>query len=696
MNTFRPIDPKTWLPANNPFSTQPQGNQTSSTPVLWAGTQMWIDNFKQNYLWQTVKAPTTTMWTTTPTSWQPTQASYTWKRMVTKAEIQNLFNNKPEDITYEDILMSLEAKWYEIEWMEEADRIYQESLKYAKEDMEEPMEDTLWESSIDVNSFWDNFKMASSEDISFQEAFKDLGKFWVNIPWDTAEAVEEIYWLISSPLETIQWLAWIAWWIQGKADLAVWWFLAKLWELTTLPIWTEEQQKQTQEKWNRLRQEWFLWVWWYTEDERQLIDSIKTEVIDKYWTPWKFKKALVENPVDTLLAIKWLSSAINKFAKAKWLTKLEKASATISNLALKPVTAPLTWLTTAWKKIWEFWVRQLTWLDLDTIKTVYKNPKLYEQARNLLIDRSKLWEKVLKNIDKRIQEVSGLWKEYQTIRQSVDLIDSTPIQKWLNDSLTNRWIKVVNWKLDFTDSNIWNTSSKTAIQNAYDEVNAILNKWQIVANDVLNMRNKLDDIIDYNAQVPKKWQEIIKNIRSTVDDIAKKSIPALEELDKKFWPEIRELNQIKRMFIDKETWKLKDSAFSAIANLIWKGKEQKLELVEKMIPWITDEIKALKAFDDVELAGWQKVWTYIRWWVVWGWVATANPLLIWLWVLTSPQIIVPLIENAGKLKKKAQSFINSIKNKIKTWKKLDKQEAVFVSQVIEDNFDTKALHIESE
>jgi hypothetical protein len=180
-------------------------------------------------------------------------------------------------------------------------------------------------------------------------------------------------------------------------------------------------------------------------------------------------------------------------------------------------------------------------------------------------------------------------------------------------------------------------------------------------------------------------------MRWVIDDRAKTSVKWLKELDKKFWDATIEMQQIKKDWLNPD-WSFKDTARSKLRNLTKAGNEEKLARLEKVIPWITKDLKSLDVGLTVERAAKQGVWQYakgIMWWGITStlWATAINPVAwviswlwsAWLWILTSPKNYVKLIESYP-----------DIVSKLEAWKKLlpaDINKLQSLASRIEDGFE---------
>lgn len=477
--------------------------------------------------------------------------------------------------------------------------------------------DFLWGKTIsterEVWQFMDPLWLKWTGGANVSTALNLVWKSLLNLVPNTIEFVKWVGSMIFHPKQTVEWLKSI--W-QGIIDQAQW--------ETTTP-----------------QAQMVSWMWW----------EIKNTVTD----PQKLWQFIFENPLDILTVVspKWaaeLASVATKWAikgTVKWVEVLGKWTARAS----------------------EFVASQAFGITPQTIKTIIKNPKLYTQVEKWILNSEEMLGSLGTKIDEKIAKISETGKWYQAIKETANI--QSPIEE-VNNALKARGIEIKNWKLDFTNTNMADTSDMNAIQKAYDFI-----KWDNV--NVLNIRGKIDDLINYESKTTSKWQSVVKEIRKIIDNKGKIEIPWLAELDNTYWVEIKELRNIKKDFLNAD-WTFKDNALSKISNLTKKGNEAKLERVKKLLPWIEENINAIRAFEDVSLAWWQKVRSYLRGaWTVWVWAMTGWPVwaIVWL-LLTSPQVATNLLKWLWYTKE----FINNIVNKIKTGAKITSQEMKVLSSKV--------------
>ena len=541
-----------------------------------------------------------------------TDALEKWQQNVTKIDddtlIKRLMEAKPE--LQPMFVDYLNGKIKGSEIMKQISPKVEEQPVEEKDVAKDLWDFFSWKSidtSREVSQFMDPFWTKWTWWADVWTALNLVWKSILNIIPNTVEFWKWIWQLIFHPKQTVEWLKSIWQWIIDKSK----------WEDTT-----PQAQMVT-------------WMW----------DNIKETVTD----PQKLWERIAENPLDILTVVspKWVATIGKEAVElwAKWIWK------TVSTL--------WKWTAKASNFIWS----QAFGINPSTIRTIIKDPELYTQVEKGIINSEELLWQLWKKIDNKISNLWETGKEYQTIKKIANI--DTPIDK-IDNVLQERWIIIKDWKLDFTNTNMADTSDLNAIQKAYD----IVKQPNI---NIINTRWKLDDLINFESKTTSKWQSIVKSIRNAIDEKAKQEIPWLKELDETYSSTVKQLKSIKKDFLNND-WTFKDNAISRISNLTKKWNEAKLARVQELIPWIEKNINAVKAFEDVTLAWWQKVWAYFRWaGSLWIWFAVSwwNPLWAVVWLLiTSPQVSTKLLKWLWY----ADEFISWITKSIKNWTKLTKKQ----------------------
>ena len=537
----------------------------------------------------------------------------------------------------------------------------------------------LWQ-NISEWAKW--FKFESDIDDNIAESGL---KFLWNLPANTVQ----LGWDIISILSDIPWTA-VS--VKELAGTTVEQWLNKAFstdagQAIARQIWVPEENLA------KIKSEWF-----FTTDERKILrDSIQTELGRITDEPGRIKELLVENPTDVLLTVTWGLGVAKNVAKSKNLTWLANKIETLEKIT-NPINIQkkaITWAVDTVKWVWniakdvtEFGTSKLSWLSIDTIKTIVKDPKTFGIAEKWGITSEWLWANVLWKIDQRVKDLSGTWKEYAKIRsdKTAFKFDDTPLDGLMDDMDIKIWS---NGKLDFSDSAIWNITDQNSIQKAYALVKS---KWwkELSGNWVLNLRQNVDSNINFALGNTWAGKSLVKSIRWVIDNQAKDNIPGLRTLDKKFSSELNDLADIKKNLYNKDG-SLKDNYLTTINNLTNKWNEVKLARIKKVIPDVDKQINALKAFEDVEFSKGTKVWTYAQWaglglWVV-AWIATANPLVALATLMTlNPTVISKVLQWFWYSKQ----FVKTVWDKVKKGVKLNKEESVLVSNAVQDQIRDQA------
>jgi len=378
----------------------------------------------------------------------------------------------------------------------------------------------------------------------------------------------------------------------------------------------------------------------------------------------------VINMGDLLLMGK--GSQIAKPAIEKGVVAAKKAIPKVGEIAKTTVKTPAK----KTGQLISFGTSQFTGLNPKTIKTIIKDPKLYEEAEKRLITRESLGEKLSSGIKQRLDDLKSTGKEYDKLKASDQVAKIGEID--IKRKLLEKGIDVSDGKIKVdlgSDIQLSNVDQK-GLEEVLDLING---KENLTAKEVLNLRTRLSNLSKFEQGKTNASTVIAKELRKFVDDVAKKDIKGLSELDAQFAPEVKFLNKIKKDYLNADGT-MKDNALSKIASLNNRGKEELLKRTEKIIPELSREIKALSAIEDVELAMGQKVGTYLKAGLAGAAVSGGTGGMIGL-ILASPSISVPLLKTYGRILKYSQETINSIIRKINNGIKLTKNEAIKVGNI---------------
>ena len=323
----------------------------------------------------------------------------------------------------------------------------------------------------------------------------------------------------------------------------------------------------------------------------------------------------------------------------------------------------------------EYGVEVATGLSKEAQQVIKRAPSIYKKARTGEITRNTIFDETKSALDKRLDDLSELWRSYKDLR--------TGKVVWLSDDLRNAYTKSVQ-SVDLLDLPTADRNAIAEVKKYIDEIQGDLTDRQLLA-----MRKKIDSTISWDKGVGSEWQAVVRGIRAEIDNLAKSKIAGLAERDAKFAPEIKFLNTVKNSIYDAKG-NVKDNAISAINNLTGKGKEFKIDRFEQILPWITQKIDALKAFEEVQGISGIKTGSILRQWggLVAGTTAGWPVGALLGFVLTHPGIAARVLEAYGMTKsaisdiltKRASKSVNDQAIKIIKTAKLPEVERIIIKQ----------------
>jgi hypothetical protein len=249
-----------------------------------------------------------------------------------------------------------------------------------------------------------------------------------------------------------------------------------------------------------------------------------------------------------------------------------------------------------------FTAEQLSAMPEEVVSFIKNQPEKFAMAEAREITRGSLGEKVLGAFKSRKADLSSLGKGYEGIRlNKTDLIDLP--QAEITESLARSGLKLANDGSIIESGKLSSRLSEVDLAQVNKAAKLIEGIDKMDAEQVLNLREKLDDLVSFDKGLTNNGEKIIYNMRTIIDEKAGSKIKGLKDLDAQYAPEIREIKRLEKDFIDPATGQLKDEAINKIANILGKGKDEQLGRLESLIPGISDDIAAVKAFETVESAG---------------------------------------------------------------------------------------------
>lgn len=484
----------------------------------------------------------------------------------------------------------------------------------------------------------DQFKMKSSEEFWVVENIKDFGKFLINAPADSVEALWQFYDAVTSPIETVKWM--LKTW-QGISDKAV---------------FSIANSISSALGWSTV---------WPTENA-QMVDEMYSYLKDTYWTAGKFKKAIVENPVDTLLTLMGWLWLVKKVAQAKNLTNVASNIDKIQNV-INPVnilkkeaqivTAVPKYIAT--KTIPEI-LWKTTWTSAETIRTAFRQggtPEFqsalrWETTPQIILSNVQEWMQAIKN-NRKI----AYWEDYAKLQANKTILAIDDVVQNFVKSLQDEYKIWVGKKwLDFSQSKITWSTSQSQIENMYRDLVWWKDKtpeWL----DVLKQR-----LQDYYRGTPEssKWDRLSTIASNAVKNKIVENVPEyakMTETYEKLTNDIRDIT--KTLSLGDKT-----QAQTAITKL--------MSVLRDNFPARQDMIKIIEQYTGKNIQ-WQIAWSSLSPWLAkWlAWVITgggivfwqlANPAFWWWLAVASPRLIWEIANTIGIPIEKFKTAINNIKN----------------------------------
>lgn len=358
------------------------------------------------------------------------------------------------------------------------------------------------------------------------------------------------------------------------------------------------------------------------------------------------------------VAWKWTQTATSTIKQ--WLQEgMEQGAKQVAKAGWKVVDTVADASTNAAKGT--FW--QVYKLNQETIEQAFKDPKLFSAAQKVWADDyiRETADNVVKAVKTRADDLSELGAEYASIRKGVAVADDVEVGSILQKNIA----LVPEKQLTKADKTV--IKDLTGYMEWY--------KGKLTDEDILSLRKQLDSVkFDPTTWLERKLSpqgnRIASAMRKDVDNIAKERITGLRELDAKFAPEIAEVNKLKSIIFDRK-WELKDRYIADISNLMWKGKELKIERIRKIIPDIDEKLNMYRALKDVDNAvqGF-KVGAYaggaglpVAWAVGWlvGWVPWALVWAVVYQMVSNPKLGIEIVKKLAMAVDMKNSIVKSMK-----------------------------------
>jgi len=572
---------------------------------------------------------------------------------------------------YEQLLKDKDWRVWRVEWNTIVEQLWNGikgniSYDYSDEDFMEwliSQKASLWESLI-----W-------ADDILKWETNPNVIQFFWNIPSSAIRTFTATVRWMTNPYDTMKWLYKLAAteeWHQAILQ-RYWSWDAFAKAMNSDPVWVADDALALAELGAGITKSWLKYTWKVTGNQ-SLLNAANTI---EWWNIWSANDALAQKTIWGIYG--WLDKLAD-MSDSKIVQWANRYVQDVSSIQQSVNDVKKVWNAIAdssvgqavknWK---DEMVDKLVWIDEKDREFIQNNKEIV----NEYLDWKKNVETVLDDVKEKVSEKrlanTEMGQEYRDLRKNKSKVVNTEwVTNDMKKSLKENWITIdKNWNLKFSEMSKFNAKQKAALVDAWNELKMVEKKKNINAWNVLDMRQKFDDKLNWDGKamdlnwnlsaVDKATEWLIKDMRWVIDERAKISVEWLKELDSKYSESIAEMQQIKKDWLNPDGT-FKDSARSKLRNLTKAWNEEKLARLEKLIPWITQDLKALDVWLTVERATKQWVWQYSKsiWvagtiWSLASWNIPALLASIWVWILATPKNFVRVLEAYPDIAEKLQA-----------------------------------------
>jgi len=204
-------------------------------------------------------------------------------------------------------------------------------------------------------------------------------------------------------------------------------------------------------------------------------------------------------------------------------------------------------------------------------------------------------------------------------------------------------------------------------------------------NSFLNTRKALDQLSDWEQGKTDVPGAIARELRRAYDEIGKKTIPGLRELDDEYAPKAEEIKNFRKYMFDSKG-RLLESGVNRIANATGLGKEKVLEKLEALVPGIGQQLQVLKALQDITDTSGNKVGTYTASLFGGAGYLSGGPVgaIIGL-AISSPAVTIPILRNYGRVNGFSKEVIERVSQKLMTGKTLNAGDLMLFRKALENH-----------
>lgn len=339
-------------------------------------------------------------------------------------------------------------------------------------------------------------------------------------------------------------------------------------------------------------------------------------------------------------------------------------------------------------------LESLNWLDENTRERIKKNPYSVEESKNLIKEMDEnpwidfgdyqngRYEDVLNTIlnkleqkeDKRRNDIGSLYDKLEESNIDVDVTE-----------LKN---KVAEFEAQAEA--LWDIITPAE----QGQIKTILKNIQEIWDwtmDVWKVRRIADKRTKGSASSSYDWIGLIREIRDTIDSVIREQNPDMKEVDKAYRKVLNEISEIKWKLFYKKWWQVKSNAVSTVKNMLNAGNRLDLNNLEKYLPWIKDQLEAIRDSKFVYnayttwrwsrfISGiarwvfgniWKAIWFFAGWWGGLLWWAVIDAGIDKAMVNLTRKALRDTITKETAASK---AELERISKKIEEWKKLDAED----------------------
>ena len=379
------------------------------------------------------------------------------------------------------------------------------------------------------------------------------------------------------------------WWIFNPFNiLAPWGDIARNTDVNSIRQWVSEWINNIRETTRGITDKVGITKDW-TTNTQWAVAVEWAEMVTPQWTvntEWteittpQWAETTVDNTV---------TETNNKWDKVTLKEELYSIDPTLKkNLQNNPYTA-------------EVWEKTQDYIDKN-----WRPERSNDVAKALIVDVA---DKVQEKLVEKMEEWGKNWKLYQNIDNAWFTVDLTELKDWLDEMLEWYGIEIEDGKLNFDKTAIDGSEASNIrkIYNWLQNTNAPMSEKEFRTR----FKQAMKDMVDFNpnnkdqawrrrADTP--WDKVIKWIMKKANDLAHAQIPELAELDEIYseWTDI--MDEVSDWLVYKDAakrWIIKDNVYQIIKNLDEPSRRQMVNRLEKLIPWIKDEVNAINQMPKV-------------------------------------------------------------------------------------------------